>query len=300
MHIPKTAGTSIRHLVSEQFDESRIYPALLWNDIWDKYDKAPGHIERYSNSKKYSFISGHFGYKIDRVFPERALNRFTILRDPIERSLSFFFHLQNNTTSEIFVSDQTGKLHLLERPFSSLTSILEDKIFSTLFNNIQTRYLAVDYDSFQIRSNKDTAPDFSHRLVGIKLNNSHIQLAKNRLVGMSFGIQEYFFVSQWLIGRELGIDFNIDTKTRHMDYQRKINKSNINQQEYELLAILNKFDTVLYDFASSIFLERVSKQCKLLGISPPKSIKDLQDDSQIAREIALLGQQGTTKYTPSL
>jgi hypothetical protein len=82
-HIPKTAGTSLNKALNSTFQESEICPPHPWRDLL-----------AYKNLPLTSFrlFREHF-YRPFEEFVGRRLHAFTILRDPIERALSYFGHV---------------------------------------------------------------------------------------------------------------------------------------------------------------------------------------------------------------
>lgn len=84
LHIPKTAGQSIHHSLVDLFPQDKICPArtnealykLSVNDL-SRYDLFSGHLD-WSLVK----LTGSFDFV------------FTVLRDPLDRILSFYFYLR--------------------------------------------------------------------------------------------------------------------------------------------------------------------------------------------------------------
>src|SRR6185437_13185558 len=77
IHIPKTGGTTLRLLLEQQLSTQEIYP-------FKNQQNARGVVD-------HALVSGHFSYsyckRIDPEF-EKAF-KVTVLRDPVERYLSF-------------------------------------------------------------------------------------------------------------------------------------------------------------------------------------------------------------------
>src|SRR5579883_1204988 len=84
LHIPKTAGTTICFSVLPQmFDNEEICSA---------HDYAELLPIRPDNFGEYRLFRGHFYYSFTRLFRERPV-LMTMLRDPVERSLSHYDHI---------------------------------------------------------------------------------------------------------------------------------------------------------------------------------------------------------------
>jgi hypothetical protein len=89
MHVPKTAGTTLRSVVERQYR-----PASLFN-------LYPGHRAQLdalcdrAASRPPAAVMGHFRFGLHAAFP--AGGRYvTFLRDPVDQVLSHFNHLTNS------------------------------------------------------------------------------------------------------------------------------------------------------------------------------------------------------------
>jgi hypothetical protein len=81
-HIPKTAGTSVHKevFVPNISPEKRRSPRGARDAIW--------------NRKPFQYMRGHMPYGFHRFFPEvKSPLYFVILRDPIERAISYYYNI---------------------------------------------------------------------------------------------------------------------------------------------------------------------------------------------------------------
>jgi hypothetical protein len=84
LHIPKTAGTSIRFFLSRFFLARRICPAI------DNKQLRAIPVERL---RSFRMFSGHFHWKyLDQI--EGPSFTFSVLRPPAARIVSFYFYLR--------------------------------------------------------------------------------------------------------------------------------------------------------------------------------------------------------------
>jgi hypothetical protein len=82
IHIPKTAGTSLRAAFLRGLGPDAVSPAFLASNL------APAEVERL---RSFALISGHISRRDQaRYFPAREI--LTILRDPVDRCVSWYFH----------------------------------------------------------------------------------------------------------------------------------------------------------------------------------------------------------------
>lgn len=121
LHIPKTAGTSVRHILSEKFGD-RLCPAGMWDDFF----RAP---ELQTNT--YDAYCGHFGIDLPR-FLRKRMRVFTLLREPVARTLSHYLEVRRTATHPLhkLVSTQT------------LRDFAFDPVTVPMILNFQARYLA--------------------------------------------------------------------------------------------------------------------------------------------------------------
>ena len=82
IHIPKTAGTSLRSYLSDQFSADTIFPAVDWGGL---NGTVPGDFSRYS------LFSGHFDIRLS-VLIGVDVKRISFFRDPVERTISAMRH----------------------------------------------------------------------------------------------------------------------------------------------------------------------------------------------------------------
>jgi hypothetical protein len=95
LHVTKTAGTSLKRLLIDQFHSSEIFPA--------ETDVQFANI-KVENIPNYRLYMGHHGYRFIEYFIPRRPKMITILRDPIERIISsFYYAIENESEIGSFV-----------------------------------------------------------------------------------------------------------------------------------------------------------------------------------------------------
>jgi hypothetical protein len=92
MHIPKTAGSTLRLLIMDLFDKERIYPGFNYDDY------LPSALKTNLTQTKYSVFVGHMTWDAVNEITSTLGTRprvFTVLRDPASHSRSqmAFLHL---------------------------------------------------------------------------------------------------------------------------------------------------------------------------------------------------------------
>jgi len=115
IHIPKTAGTSMRLMLYDIFEQESILPNL--QDIkgngggYPQFDKLLGLINTHQK-EHIKLVMGHYPFLPNALFfcPPQI---FTFLRQPIARAISNLFHLKKYkaahykaTLTEVFEANQ--------------------------------------------------------------------------------------------------------------------------------------------------------------------------------------------------
>jgi hypothetical protein len=95
VHIAKTGGTSLDHLISEHFAPESICPERF-NNL---------HLYTAAELAAYNLFSGHFDLISTRLIPRANIHRISILREPSERLISFYRFARAHPASSALVAD---------------------------------------------------------------------------------------------------------------------------------------------------------------------------------------------------
>lgn len=87
-HIPKTAGMTFRSFIEKQFPPDKVYSFGRTGNIWD-FIALP-----QKKRDSLELLTGHMYYGIHNMFT-KPCEYITILRDPLERVLSYYFYILN-------------------------------------------------------------------------------------------------------------------------------------------------------------------------------------------------------------
>jgi hypothetical protein len=255
-HIPKTAGTSLRHILMQQYGQDAVFmfyedPALtggaknaneLLNELRSYFPEFPeSNQQNFNRLRELRAISGHISFGIHALLPVNNFHYITLLREPIARAISFYYHMQESSEQE----HETAKKLSLEDLICSKASIE--------FDNLQVRMI----------SGVGWEVPYGH------CSYSMLEDAKHNLLHYyTFGIQDRFAETLEMFRKNLGWS-EIQIVTENVG--KNTNKSSeIGKQTLNLIAEHNLLDIELYQFAKQLFEEQQKLQAlKIFNESIP-------------------------------
>lgn len=136
LHLPKSGGTTLRHVLERQFPPGRSLAA---------YPTPESHAETREGRRtvppalrgltpearsRFDLVSGHFSYGLHEHFagPCRYL---TFLRDPVERVISLYYHARSHPDHVMHP--------LIHEQDMSLADLLREDLNALEYDNAQTR-----------------------------------------------------------------------------------------------------------------------------------------------------------------
>ena len=125
LHIPKTAGTSLRSYLVDQYHEK---------DVLQKYDWLSLNSTDIDELEKYNLIMGHFDYRMVGLLPS-GYKTATFLREPVARTISAIRHAMRDARFRPEKINLEGK---------SFKEIIRDPVLMSWFSNTQVSLLAAD------------------------------------------------------------------------------------------------------------------------------------------------------------
>ena len=226
IHIRKTAGTALKRYILNSFSNELVCPIRSEFELRAKIPIG----QRLTYIKNYSFISGHF-YSFGQSLKGEYFV-FSMLRNPLDRALSAFNHMKNDT-NDIY-HKKILKL--------SLKQAFEDERFNKELNNGQTRQIVYnagyDYDSLTAKNAVEVAKEFLQEINFV-------------------GIQEMINTSCTLLGKALDIEF----PNKMPVWNKKITAAGIKKDQLKeddvlLIQRNNLLDMELYQFAIELLDKR--------------------------------------------
>jgi hypothetical protein len=233
LHIPKTAGTTLRRIIDKQYRPREIYstdPTPLQPGVSLKAFKQLSTAER----AQIRLLRGHLPFGVHTFVPEPS-TYFTVLRDPVERVLSYYYFARRFSPRALQQHDNV--------PALTLPRFVESRA-SLKTRNLQTRLLA----------------GVGHRRASQKDEDEILALAKKNLheAFTVVGLTERFDETLLLLKNSF--------HWRHLFYV-KLNVTRRRPTQYaippeirQVIRVDNQLDLELYRYAQELFERQIQRQ----------------------------------------
>lgn len=239
MHIPKTAGMSLRLYLSNQYLTEDICPFADWQQIVGREQSLPF----------YRLVQGHFTYNFSRLLSNNV-QMLVMLRDPLRRALSSFNHLRRDPN---FHAD-----HHLAKSLT-LSEIIRHPRLMMMNDNIQTRYLSASSDPRKVSAYLQSELLRYPAAAASDLEGPpDIRLAIERLQSIEFvGLTENIGALVSSMAQEMSYHPPLHFPVVNQDPTGIDSLHSISEEEREILREHNELDLQLYDFAKTLLERRV-------------------------------------------
>ncbi len=262
LHIPKTAGTSFTDFISKQFHATESHP--------------PQHISAFLKTPRtvldnYKFIAGHFFYNVD-AFMHRKPVYITMLRDPLERTISHYSHVRRSPAHYAYPIVKS----------QSLLEFARDPRTQPLYANMQARYIGLNMNYPEIieklASNQYQGLELEQQMEAYAPNGyfdpTILEQAQERLTNFAFvGLAEHFDKSIDLLAHTFGWELQQETRNLNIGVNRPA-PSEISQDAIDIIRENTQLSSSLYEQARVIFEQRYNQmvdtrsELKLQKITP--------------------------------
>lgn len=243
VHIPKTAGSTLRTLISENYDLDVVL------DLKDHHPKellvvSASHMGK---TDKYEIIMGHMPYGVHRFLNIRNPRYFTFLRDPISRFIS---DVANNMRHKNNIFYER-----LVTPSPAHGDAFGVALDIPYYRNTMTHFVCGSYSTETI----------SMTQLGVAIDN---------LWGSEFvGITEDFEVSSLILAKKLGWKRIIPQKCQ----VRPDSVEPVSQELKERLDRALAYDRMLYTVAQ----EHLARSKKMYGVLLEEAACELSEIMRI-------------------
>jgi hypothetical protein len=230
LHIPRTAGTTLYRIIERHYKKAHIYT------VW--MDGTPDEFKNLSQSRRAAIrvLRGHTGWGLHEFLPGPA-SYFTLLRDPIERVISYYYFIRR--APRHYCHD------LVTSNDMSLRDFLESQA-DPMADNAQTRLLSGLETGQELGFGECTEELLEIAKRNLRENVAVVGLTEEfdrtlLLLKRAFGWQKLFYARQ-----------NVSAN--------RPRKNELPPTTRDAVAEVNLLDTGLYQHATALFEEQIRQQ----------------------------------------
>ena len=231
VHVQKTAGTTLLIRLGETFAPEQIFPDETDGEMWGNMPQinVDNLVERWpARREQVKVVVGHFPACTAELLGD-PFTTFTVLREPVERTLSYLRHHRKVTP---------------EDHDKSLEEIYEDPLrMERLVHNHMVKMFALTVDDMT-----------AWLMTPVDFTPEHLERAKRRLASIdAVGLQEDFETFCRELEDRFGWDLGpavIANDTPHGDPVSEAFRRRIAED--------NHYDVELYEFARELVAERAA------------------------------------------
>jgi hypothetical protein len=231
MHIPKTAGMSMRQYLNNQYRADEICPAERWQDL----------LAQERDAGSYRLVRGHFRYNL-RPLVARDARVLVVLREPLRRTVSALRHLGRDPN---FHQTYEMAKHL------TLGEMVRHPGIMALQRDVQARFLCASRQAADVTAYLDTAR--SRNLdadAGDRENPPAFQLAADRLETIEFvGVTEDLGALVATMAHEMNFHPPAHFPVINENPERVDPLLGLTGEELDIVREHNTIDLQLYEFA---------------------------------------------------
>jgi hypothetical protein len=252
LHIPKTAGTTLRYIIQYQYKPPAIYelygPSATHSQRLEK-------LQRLSEAKKaeIKIVNAHLGFGLHEFLPQPC-TYITFLRNPVERVVSMYYYFQR--TGNNYVQNLTLKDFI--------------QTYGGARDNM-TKYLSGEKLKIQL-----TDPNNE---INYQCSTESLEIAKSNLKKhfKVIGLAERFDESLILLKKRLGWQLPLYDKN-NVSKKRPSTKE-VSKDTLNLIEKFNEFDIQLYEYAKELFEELINQQ----GSSFKREIEKFKETNESSK-----------------
>jgi hypothetical protein len=236
LHIPKTAGTTLQQIMERHYSMDRIYYVHA-----DRVGEAIVELESFSEEKKrkIQLIKGHIGFGLHQFLPQPC-TYFTLLRDPIKRIISHYYHVLRMPDHYLHETVTQHNMDLKTFVCSGISLELD---------NCQTRLMAASQG------------DENEKIKFGCMTSDILEVAKQNLQNhfSVVGTMEEFDQTLLLLQKKLGWN-NIYYGRKNTGKNQTTQKSEISTGTLAAIEQQNALDIELYQFVKQLLKQQIEAQ----------------------------------------
>jgi hypothetical protein len=234
-HIPKTAGTTMKHVLWRAVGSDRVLTSL-GEDHPERVAAIAARLDR-DLERPYA-IASHVGFGVERRLPARhSYPAFTFLRDPVQRTISRYWHYRSAPRRAAGLE-----------PAQPLEEWLEGEVLHRY--NAQTGFLGGLWTRHHLDGEPLERARFDRKLLAAAKRNLETHVV--------VGLAERFDESMLLLGDAFGWPLR---KTTYRRANGRSRERELTPRELEAVRANNELDLELYEFGRDLFESRLRARC---------------------------------------
>ncbi|MGR3906901.1 sulfotransferase family 2 domain-containing protein [Burkholderia sp. SR8] len=247
LHIPKTGGSSLISFLEDQFDREDVCPAQVLEELF---------VLPRESVDRYRLFRGHHWYGIES-FVGRDLTHITMLRDPVQRTVSWYRHAQRHA--------DTYRHRQMNDEGWTLLDFVRDPETNWDIVNTQTLFLAADFDYEKLTRDPVGYGRAAVREYAARRHDRELLgRAKKRLESFAFfGITERMRDSMNLLAYAMDFFPRFVTPRLNTSSDRPV-VHELSFEEIEAINELTVLDQELYAWGCALFEERLGSMVREL------------------------------------
>ncbi|MQA30338.1 MAG: hypothetical protein GEU82_10945 [Luteitalea sp.] len=244
LHLPKTAGTSLRELLSCRFGGADIL-------AFERTDSPELRRQKLASVERFRFVHGHMPYALVEWWKRRPFV-MTVLRDPVERAVSSFHYMQRQATAVMQMVGGAAAARARDFEAASRMSLgefirREPRAAARHLGNLQSWFLATPNVNERFEYGDDHT---------VSVSNLDLERAKEHLAACdAVGLTERMSESTELLAYSLHTRPFGEVSSANRSHRRPA-VADLDDATTAALIDLTARDRELYAFASALVEER--------------------------------------------
>jgi hypothetical protein len=242
LHIPKTAGTTLHRIIERHYPPEHVF------SLGPMAQESIREFKNLSEARRAEIrmLKGHMGFGLHEFVPGPS-TYFTLLREPIDRVISFYYFVCRTHQHYLYDFVQSGHIGLKDFVESHATFMVD---------NAQTRmlsgvWLEVGFGECTKETLEQAKRNLRESFTVVSLTEKFDETLV--LLRRAFGWEKLFY-------------------TRQNVTANRPQKSDLSSDTLDTLADVNQLDIELYQYATELFEEQVRQQ----GLSFVEEVKAFQ------------------------
>lgn len=244
LHIPKTAGTTVAHLLESHFPQRLICPVHLVKEL----ARLP-----HAQLQPYRFFWGHFGYRLTEFVPNEMIF-ITFLREPVEQVVSFYQFIRRNPQHYLHAraSSDWPTLDQFVHDPAAIPHIRNPQLFHFLWDARLIEGVPTGIGAEDIRYMETVEAQMRAIPEHEQLERAGARLDRFAFVGLTERMEESLRLLAFTFGWK-----EFDSVPHLNTAPRRLSAEELSGETLAAIRELTRLDAELYTHAKELFTERL-------------------------------------------